>query len=785
MRFKKIASVLASAAMVFSTVGFAAATTYPAPFVDNGVANVAVVYGSHPSAQSDLLAAVNIVNSLNTYALENSVSNDNSTIEGGDYVQIEKASTKFWLGRGILDVISGTLTDDDLPVVLADGTYTDADKNDKDYTQKIVLANLSLSLFEDSDYKADTPTVGIRAASGAHVLNYSLDFSDEPDWTNLANTELTLMGKEYYISSITNGTTINLLDAANTAILNEGETTTVVVGDMSYEVSVVVFGTNEAVLTVNGETTDGLAEGQTEKLSDGTYVGVKDIRYVSRDNGAPSQVEFSIGAGKIELKNGQDVKINDKYVTGLTTYITNGASSGATTLRSIVLKWVTDDDSFVTDDENLVLPGLENVKFSFDGMYYPTEEKFTLEKGSSTYIRLSGFNLKDGPADINLLYGNGTDFTGVGREDTKKLRTSAVNSIIFDGDTDEYFVATYDDGTQGESYLMRATGYTTENSINKTTIQYYSDGEWKNKKADSTQGDSVTLGSVALTVNKIDKDAKTVNLTIGGNSNFHTLVSKEGLKVYLPYEYFSTNYTLEGTGLTGNLKTNNTAEGRGTANTAFTLYFSEEDKNGNTDRKNFTAALGWTSTKATVTAIGGESPDGGEEIGDTDVFESYIYGPLATKILFDTSGDQDSVEITYHGGESYGKVFLTAYAASVGGSSGGNVPQPMLDTEVASASGKNIIVVGGSCVNTVAAELLGKQERFCGTEWTTATQLGADQFLIQSFSRTGGKVATLVAGWAAQDTANAATALTTQENVDTTPGKKYTGSTADSIQAAM
>jgi hypothetical protein len=56
--------------------------------------------------------------------------------------------------------------------------------------------------------------------------------------------------------------------------------------------------------------------------------------------------------------------------------------------------------------------------------------------------------------------------------------------------------------------------------------------------------------------------------------------------------------------------------------------------------------------------------------------------------------------------------------------------------------------------------------------------------LIETFARDGGGVATLVAGYNAQDTRNAATALTTQV-VDTTAGKKYTGTTATSIVSAM
>jgi len=65
MRFniRKIASVLASAAMVGSTVGIAAAASFPAPFVSGSNADVAIVVGSS-AANTDYLAAVDLGQSL-------------------------------------------------------------------------------------------------------------------------------------------------------------------------------------------------------------------------------------------------------------------------------------------------------------------------------------------------------------------------------------------------------------------------------------------------------------------------------------------------------------------------------------------------------------------------------------------------------------------------------------------------------------------------------------------------------------------------------------------------
>ncbi|MDO8516773.1 MAG: hypothetical protein Q7S33_01490, partial [Nanoarchaeota archaeon] len=59
--FKKIATVIGSVLMVGSTMGIAAASAYPAPFVQNGAASVAVVVGAN-AAGSDFFAATTVGN---------------------------------------------------------------------------------------------------------------------------------------------------------------------------------------------------------------------------------------------------------------------------------------------------------------------------------------------------------------------------------------------------------------------------------------------------------------------------------------------------------------------------------------------------------------------------------------------------------------------------------------------------------------------------------------------------------------------------------------------------
>src|SRR3989344_6614620 len=60
--FRKIASALASTAMLGSTVAVAAAANFPAPFVANGAADVAIVYGN----TLDFVAVTDITTALST-----------------------------------------------------------------------------------------------------------------------------------------------------------------------------------------------------------------------------------------------------------------------------------------------------------------------------------------------------------------------------------------------------------------------------------------------------------------------------------------------------------------------------------------------------------------------------------------------------------------------------------------------------------------------------------------------------------------------------------------------
>jgi len=767
LNIKKVATVLGSALMLGSTVGMAAAASFtPSSFTDGGVA---LVVGSN-AALSDMKAATDLAANLAGDLAAQAVTGSTTTVEGGDSYKIEKTSTKFNLGDTISSVTSSSITDDNLPTLLADGKFIDNDNDEFDYTQKIDMnTSLQLTMFEDNDYKADAPTVGFQIPSGKQVLTYTLDFTDKPLWADLVTTEIPIMGKKYYVlsNSTAVGNSLTLLDSASTTTVAEGESTTVTVGDKSYEVSISFIGETSVKFLVNGQTTNSINELGTYKLSDGSFIGVKDILYSAKDSGV-SKVEFSIGKGKLLLTNGSDIELNDETISDLSAIITNTT----TELASISIVWAADDDLFVTEDMSITMPGFEAVKMSFAGLTYAKEEAIVVEADGDDSIVLKNFPLKDSTESINIVYWNGSAYTIVGKDSDNKLAVNQTDSTVltYDGDTDDWFVASWADVDDSESYLMRFSNFKNESGAQRATLQYRKDGAWENVKVDAEPNDEVSIGSVELTISSLDKDTKVAvvaNSTTG--ISFNTLYSKEGMKVNLP-----TTNVINATNVT----------------TTYSLLLEEENKDDNLGSGNdITLTLGDNSNdEVSVTGVDmGTSEGTATEVGNSDIFRNFAYSELATESMWDKSGDQYKVTLTYHGSETIADVYVTAPTATItAGSGSGAVSNvgavTVYDNEVSSVSGKNLIVIGGSCINSVAAELLGGAA--CDAAFTAKTGIKSGEALIKSFTR-GTKTALLVAGYNAADTTTAITYLSNKA-VNTTVGaavKVVDANTATAITA--
>jgi len=755
MKFKKLLALGATALMMGSTV---LAATYPAPFVSSGTANGAIVVGAN-AASSDWSAAIDLQGDLNAGVTSDGTG---SEVTGGDNVGLWRSSDRFNLGNLITTVASSTLDDDDMPNLLAEGTYTDDLNEEFEYKQTVTMAPLKLVHFSDDDYMEDTPTIGINLSSSDWVLNYTLDFKKNPTWTpyHLETTDIRFLGKDYYVLDVVNTTTakLTLLDTADSSTVSEGEEISVNIGGNPYTVSIAFVGSaTETKLTVNGETTNSLAEGGTYKLSDGSYVGIKDIMYTGKDTGI-SSVEFSIGKGKLELTDGAVVELNDDNIDELTADIRN-----TTTLDQVVLEWITDDEVFITPDSELLMPGFEALKLTMADLVVPTEEIIEVTQGSDDRIVLKA-PLESGDATVNLLYATADtgNFTGLGKDASNLLVTTTGTELIFNySKLDRRFIASWNTTTEGESYYLETTSWSADSTtgINYTTIRSV-DNPDTIKQVDLATGDTANFGNIELTINAVKKagDEKWMNITINAGGSFDTLYTKEGLKVFLPVAddgygsvgSINLSQTLNATFLAaGNLSGHNVDK--------YWLFMQEEDKDSNLAKgTRFNITLNDDSEERLEVA----SVDSGRKeykVGDTDDYESYVQSDLATKIVRDSKGDPDNAVVTYHGDQIYAELYLTAPDATIGSGGDGSNVVVVKDSEASSVKDTNLVVVGGSCINTVAATILGSDSPLCGEEFSALTNVAAGQYLIKVVASplNAEKIAMLVAGYDAADTTNA------------------------------
>ena len=724
MKFKKIKAVFASALMAGMTIGAAAAANYPAPFVENGVANAAVVYGASSVDQS---SAATIQGSLGTF-----VKSGATTVEGGEAFALDKDSKHFHLGMGLDDVYSD-LSDDEMPTFLAEGTFDDGDI-DTDYEQKIVLGTEALKLFADSDYQDEEPTIGFYMKD-KKVLDYTIEFDDKIEVSTsnneLEDTDMPLMGNTYYVLSA-DANKIELLDSAESTIMAEGETVTV----NGKTVVIEYIADNAVKFKVNGETTKKLAGHDYEELEDGSYITIEEILYEPKDSGV-SKVEFSIGNGKLVLDaDGDEVEMNDDNVEGLTSsYNIDGDK-----FDTITLTWTTDGEEFLTDSNAFVMPGFETIKVLFGGMDFPSEsEKISLEKGEDLTLDMGNF-------DIEIMSTiDGSNWTQ-GTQD---------NLLIIDGDLDSleedqrFIVTVLDEDLSDTENLYYEVSNIKKESDGDITVELNDLIGDKDLTFDSL-GDEETRGDVTFTLNNVTGDVANITISSDETLAYNKVVSDKGMIVEIP------------------------AAG---AN-AIKFYEANEDEELETSfsAPSIVATAKWDSDDEVIYAD--YSTTDMEEESD-DKYITYKESAVASKISVDT--DADSFEVEYYGKEVKADVKIASTDAKVSSASAlGDIL--VKDSEIESVKSKNLVIVGGSCVNSAAATVLGGA--YCGSAFTDATGVNAGEFLIKGVQDafTDGKLALVVAGYEAADTVNAATFLT-KKDVDTSKVYKGTSATEASLVA--
>ncbi len=745
INFKKVSALATSALLVGLTMGTAMAATYPAPFVSGSSSNVAIVYGATADAM-DSAQADKIETALG--ALLTTTSTGSTTVTGGEAFALEKSSNNFNFNNS-LNAIYSSLDSERMSTFLADGTYDDG-SIDEEYTQELALGSKVLSLFRDTDYNDNEPTVGFYFTNGDNILNYTMEFDTAIDETLMNTTEMPLLGGEYYVLTSTT-TKLELLDSSEKNTLGLGESATV----NGKNVKVDYIGTSTVKFTVDGESTGSLNANEEFELEDGSYIIATDIMTSSKDSVTDS-VEFSVGKGKLTIENGKEVKLNDDYVKGLTAYI-----GLETNIKNITLQWDSYKETFLTEEDAITMPGFNAVSLTFEGLTYPEEsEVISLENGET-------LNLNMGNYDLPVMYWNGSNAL-LGEEDYSLVLATAANATSFVNNTSALTggIELAEKGRFLVTDLSTELGDVSTAYYEVTNLEYTSSSDFKVELDDLTDGDSdlvwedslrtKTVDSITIDLVGISATKAYFKFTGEGTIDYNTAVSEKGMEVILP----TAGFTVAGA----------------------TITFIEADKDGDLgEGVPFEVSVNSTSNdKLHVSSVATTNVTK-VETTTNDVYTGLVKSDLASKITTDESADENDFEIEYFEEEATAGVNVVGDAEvtiSDGDTTSALGDVIVKDTEVEAVKTKNLIVVGGSCVNSVAATLLGKAA--CGADFTAATTIGSGQFLIQSFANpyASSKIALLVAGYEKEDTANAATYLLNNDNLDITAGKKWKSTSA-------
>ena len=867
--FKKITALATSVLLTGMSVGVAAAANYPAPFVSGDSANVAIVYGTGSGVSSlDLIQAGNIQTDLQSEL--GTGSGTDTTVEGEAYA-LFTSSRKLYMNT-TLNSVKASLTDSQLPTVLADSSF-EGDVT-ADVTQTIKINSNARVQFGKYPSDDDDPTVAITlgTTAGKHIYNATVSFNKNVNLTSSDSIgeELSIFGQKYTVGAGTTTTDLYLYKSSETISLSIGgsdpSSTTVAVDGEEYTVELIAASDTAATVKV----TDSDGNSESKEISEDASKKVQGIdvavNLADEDTATDRLIaEVTVGADKLKLTNGNEVRVgSDEDLIEGTNVVWSGTNWAATTGFIIQMFAEDTDEDALVEGGTFVDPVFESFKIDFSGLNIATMDssdresievqnsgdnkatvKFTSHSGDEKtinwyYNSSTNARLADSSNHSIVVLENATvnksAFVVVGNEENGYLLElkSIVNGTS--GYTDDY--VEFQDVMSGDTYksdTASAEGKASLSVQGESYTVYYTDNK-------GTAGDeSVTIDYPDTTVSQGDVIYPTIETSKGAKLAFYEPLTftlggtgwVSGEDLYFPDgDGYTTvdmtfvgaaagdagNWSIGGTQLNttaatggvafkiGELWYNMTAvsanvtklyllapENNATINEPGIVVFEEQDDS-TTQLYNAiivemegsglsTNGVGVNDVKFTWDADAGWDEKIRES--DDDLYDSMdYYGTLVTTDTSETS--QKSAVISYPDDQVYAQVYVAEESASITSSSGSTSALGEVlvkDSEVADVSTKNLIVVGGSCINSAAATLLGGA--YCGADFTSATGVGSGQFLIKGYASNDltSKHALLVAGYDAADTVNAATYLRTQ-TVDTSSEYMGTSSTSADLVVA-
>jgi len=711
--------------------------------------DTSVVYGSN---SADLSAATSMQTYLGTFGPLSL----NTTIISGELAPIKTSSQPLYLNDIMRDTKS-TFTDNELPTVLASGEV-----DDFDYDLKIEVPNTEV-LYNLGDNE-DTPVINADFESGGEYT-FKIIFPTPIELKDLEGEAITLFGKNYEFSEDDlDEEELVLYENINTVRVIEG-TESVVNGNT---ISVIVTDNDEARVTVNGNSKT-VEDGWSGIIGD-VDLSIKDITY-QEFSGGYRLVDLFINSQKLVLSHGNEVELGSEDIDGTNVEIISSSEKIREIIITATPKDFDDEVEYLKLGDSFIDPVFGTVKFSLDTVSpeLKSSERDFIE------VKTSG----DDSVEIQFINkaGGEYDFEFIDNDEV----TFKTESPLSEGD---YFITAINEYTQvweveDVDYSDKEATIRDIGDSDSITISFDSnDGAEFNLADGSTKGisinndDTLTIGTLATHL--YTEDGARINFDFGIVTETEEVCSNYTINDVNPntcYKFNITTFFCEPYTINDvNLSSCHDVIINSSVTASKIIITEETDYNGGKFTDNDGNELG-TSIEISIENLGNDDDlelklESGIMGDDDNRYLLTSYGTFVKefdKEKVEVYYPEEAMEINFHIGEISSKITTI--------SDSNTTVLKLTDSSASTSLTNNIVVVGGPCINTVAAQLLG--EKTCGVKFTTATGVGSGKALIQVFANpfnSNGK-AILVAGYEAGDTSRAIEYLKVNQ-IDLTIGNK-------------
>ena len=770
--FRKVFALGTGIAMLGATLLGATAAAdlaqYPAPmFIQDGTFNGNIVVGKAASTE-DVLGAIEIAASLQTAAIKRvPIAGTGMTASvDKENVKIRQTGRDFTYDSSIKDTFGGSLDFSDLPTLLKSGEFRDshgANKDDQTYTQTLDFLTTSGQLtFRAADgvYNDTADSyLWFDDGSNKYMYVYKLEFDTAVQYDNtssanakddLQNNVIEIQGNKYTITdiSLTSGklNKMELLAGETVIWMTQGEPLTKAVAGTDH--TVLLTDVNEAEdkcgISVDG-TQVWVDKGDTTTIN-GVEVGVTDAIVVHSAAKDTDVCQVNVGATKITLQDGQEVKKDDSEVSGSTANFLFENSGSTAKWKGFNLTFVPDDKVFLNAGASFVDPVLNNFQFDFAGMSKVTDKLEWESSGRNAALTFDNYDGKE--VKVEWKMDSVTDKIALGKDTDKQLlragdHISCGSTGPADCEDKQIFFVT----SGNVIHILEMTNINdADHKISLRDKTY--DIDYTDKDYTYGTSTSVDLGSIG-----------TLPITFGGPNNAQVQIGSFGSAVaYTKYKGIVTlqpEATLDvGDGPTqfdqASFYVSEKTDSLATAATNNAVW----KINGAVDTTNH--EIDWNDPIVASSNWVSASIDKNDDNSD-DKLMATEFGTIASW----DSRDHRGGELDMPEDQAYANAFISKVGAvMIAGGTGGEsiVFQPIqvgtakLDTDITDIGAQNMVVIGGPCANSVAAALTG-------TAGNCSAGYVPGEASIRLWSQTNGNVAILAAGYSAADTRRASTVL--------------------------